>query len=96
MAAIYQRRQTWWIRFYHPVTGKLIRESLGTGDSARAELLRQRVELEAKLLEPRLTELKKQFPTTPSRCRQLVSAACAFKAFFESDEQAWSYYQTGI
>ncbi|MEO6054764.1 MAG: hypothetical protein ABIP97_12190 [Chthoniobacterales bacterium] len=54
MAAIYQRRHTWWIRFYHPRTGKLVRESLGTPDSARAELLRQRVELEAALLEPRL------------------------------------------
>jgi Phage integrase family len=53
MAAIYQRRQKWWVRFYHPLTGELIRESLGTSDEARAELLRQRIEFETALLEPR-------------------------------------------
>jgi len=53
MAAKYLRRQTWWVRFYHPLTRELIRASLGTHDEARAELLRQRVELEAALLDPR-------------------------------------------
>jgi hypothetical protein len=53
MAAKYLRRQTWWVRFYHPRTGALMRASVETQDSARAELLRQRVEWEAALLEPR-------------------------------------------
>jgi hypothetical protein len=50
MAAKYLRRQIWWIRFYHPHSGELIRASLDTHDEARAELLRQRVELETTLL----------------------------------------------
>ncbi len=41
------------MKFIHPFTGELIRESLGTSDEAKAELLRQRVELEAALLAPR-------------------------------------------
>ena len=53
MAAKFIRRQKWWIRFYHPLTGDLIRESLGTSDDAKAELLRQRLELESALLAPR-------------------------------------------
>ena len=53
MAAKYLRRQTWWVRFYHPITRELIRVSLETHDEARAELLRQRVELESELLAPR-------------------------------------------
>jgi len=53
MASLYQRRSTWWVQFYHPRTRKLVRESLCTSDKARAELLRQRIELEATLLEPR-------------------------------------------
>lgn len=53
MAAIYQRKMTWWVRFYHPRTRELIRESLGTHDAAKAELLRERIELETALLEPR-------------------------------------------
>jgi hypothetical protein len=31
MAAKYLRRQTWWIRFYHPHSGELVRASLDTG-----------------------------------------------------------------
>ena len=57
MAAIYLRRQKWWVRFYDPRTGELVRESLGTSDQARAELLCRRVELETALLEPRLGAL---------------------------------------
>ncbi len=53
MASKFQRRQKWWIKFRHPVTGQRIRESLDTGDEARAELLRQRLDLEVALLEPR-------------------------------------------
>ena len=53
MAAKYLRRQTWWVRFYHPITRELVRVSLETHDEARAELLRQRVELESELLDPR-------------------------------------------
>ena len=53
MAAKYQRRLTWWVRFYHPRNGQLIRASLDTHDEAKAELLRQRIELETALLAPR-------------------------------------------
>jgi integrase len=53
MASKFQRRQKWWIKFRHPVTGQRIRESLDTADEARAELLRQRLDLEVALLEPR-------------------------------------------
>lgn len=53
MASIFQRRNTWWVKFRHPATGLRIRESLETHDQARAELLRQRVELESALLDPR-------------------------------------------
>jgi len=53
MATINLRRQTWWIQFYHPITRKLVRESLGTPDQARADLLRQRIEPEIALLDPR-------------------------------------------
>jgi len=41
MASIYQRRLTWRVQFYHPLTGKLTRESVDTHDPARAELLRR-------------------------------------------------------
>ncbi|MDR3405086.1 MAG: hypothetical protein P4L99_21485 [Chthoniobacter sp.] len=67
MAAKYRRRQTWWIRFYHPRTGALTRGSLETQDSAKAELLRQRVELEAALLESRF-----QAADLPPAVRELV------------------------
>ena len=53
MAAKYQRRLTWWVRCYHPRNGQLIRASLDTHDEAKAELLRQRIELETALLAPR-------------------------------------------
>lgn len=53
MAAKFIRKLTWWVRFYHPATKALVRESLNTHDEARAELLRQRIELEVQLQEPR-------------------------------------------
>ena len=52
-AAIYQRKITWWVRFYHPLTRELVRESLGTLDATKAERLRERIDLETALLEPR-------------------------------------------
>lgn len=67
MAAKYLRKNTWWLRFYHPRTGALIRASLETQDVARAELLRQRLELEAALLAPRF-----QAADLPSGIRTLV------------------------
>jgi integrase len=67
MAAKYLRKNTWWIRFYHPRTGALMRASLETQDVARAELLRQRVELEAALLDPRF-----QAANIPPGIRALV------------------------
>ena len=52
MASKFLRRQTWWLKLRHPVTGQLIRHSLDTADSARAELLRKRIEVEVVLLQP--------------------------------------------
>jgi len=54
MAAIYQRNNKWWIKLTHPQTGEKIRQSLGTQDEARAQLLCRRAELEAALLEPEM------------------------------------------
>ena len=42
----------WWLKLRHPVTGQVIRHSLETADSARAELLRKRIEAELALLHP--------------------------------------------
>ena len=70
MAAIYLRKQTWWLRFYDPRTRELVRESLGTSDEARAELLRQRVELEAALREPRF-----QAAPLPDNLRRALGCA---------------------
>jgi len=53
MASKFKRRQTWWVKFHHPVTGVRIRESLETRDPTHAELLRQRIELEVAVREPR-------------------------------------------
>jgi hypothetical protein len=50
MASKFLRRQKWWIKLRHPLSGRTIRESLETDDEARAELLRQRLEIEAELL----------------------------------------------
>ncbi len=58
MASKYQCRQQWWVKFRDPRTGTLIRESLETTDEARAELLRQRLDLEVALLEPHFKRLK--------------------------------------
>ena len=52
MASKFLRRQTWWLNLRHPVTGQVIRHSLETADSARAELLRKRIEIEVALLQP--------------------------------------------
>lgn len=57
MAAKYLRKQTWWLRFYHPRSNELVRESLGISDEARAELLRKRVELERDAIAPDLSFL---------------------------------------
>ena len=53
MASKYLRRSIWWIQFYHPLTRALIRESLDTHDEARAELIRERVDHEVALMDPR-------------------------------------------
>ena len=53
MASKFMRRRMWWVKFHHPVTGVRIRESLETHDPARAELLRQRIECEVALRDPR-------------------------------------------
>ncbi len=57
MAAIFLRRNVWWVRFYHPKTRILVRESLATSDHARAELLREKIEHHVALEHPRLGEL---------------------------------------
>ncbi|MFZ4778331.1 MAG: hypothetical protein ACOYM3_23420, partial [Terrimicrobiaceae bacterium] len=61
------RRKTWWIKFQHPATGEILRESLATHDPARAELLRERLELEIALLDPRF-----QAVDVPEGVRQLI------------------------
>ncbi|MEI6561599.1 MAG: site-specific integrase [Verrucomicrobiota bacterium] len=53
MASIFRRKLTWWVKFKHPATGKVFRESLQTQDEAKAELLCQRIALEVALQEPR-------------------------------------------
>lgn len=58
MASKFLRRQKWWVKLRHPVTGESIRESLETGDPARAELLRQRLDLEVALLDARFQAAK--------------------------------------
>lgn len=57
MAAIFQRRRTWWIRFYHPRTKELHRTSLGTADRARALLLCEMLEHHIALLDCRFVQL---------------------------------------
>ena len=57
-----QCKMTWWVRFYYSCTRQLIRESLLTHDAAKAELLRERIELDAALLEPRFQAA--DIPTT--------------------------------
>jgi integrase len=58
MASIYYRGKppagTWWVQFYHPITGELSRFTLATGDKFAAEQLRRRIELEAELRRPEL------------------------------------------
>jgi len=53
MASIFKRGLTWWVKFKHPATGKVSRESLQTQEEAKAELLCQRIALEVALQEPR-------------------------------------------
>jgi hypothetical protein len=53
MASLFQRYHKWWIKLRRPDTGQIIRESLETHDRARAELLRERLELHAALCDPR-------------------------------------------
>jgi len=68
MASIFQRRQTWWIKFKAPGDGANVRESLQVQDRAKAELLRQRISLELALTEPRLQAVQ-----VPDRVRQHYS-----------------------
>jgi len=67
MASKYLRRSIWWIQFYHPVTRALIRESLDTADEYRAELIRERVDHEVALLDPRYRAVE-----LPPQVRQIV------------------------
>ena len=62
MASKFMRRKTWWIKFQHPATGEILRESLATHDPARAELLRER-------LEPRFQAVE-----VPDGVRRLIPA----------------------
>lgn len=63
------RRKTWWIKFQHPATGEILRESLATHDAARAELLQERLEREIALLDPRVQAVE-----VPEAVRRLVPA----------------------
>lgn len=53
MASKFLRRKKWWVKFRHPATGIKMRESLETDDEVYAELLKQRLDLEVALLDPR-------------------------------------------
>ena len=66
MASKFLRRQKWWVKFRHPQTGEIIRESLNTHDAVRAELLRARLELQVQLPEPRFQK---------SRCRRTLQSS---------------------
>jgi|GEM_PF-773523 len=72
MASKFLRHRTWWVKFYHPVTGARIRESLETHDPARAELLRQCIELEVALSDPRFRAAE-----IPSHLRQEIDSWAA-------------------
>ena len=67
MASKFMRRKTWWLKFQHPATGEILRESLATHDPARAELLRERLELEIALLDPRFEAVE-----VPEGVRRLI------------------------
>ena len=58
MASKFLRHQTWWLKLRHPATGAIIRHSLDTSDSARAELMRQRIEIESALLHPSVRSIE--------------------------------------
>jgi len=79
MASKFMRRKTWWIKFQHPATGEILRESLATHDPARAELLRERLELEIALLDPRFQAVE-----VPEGVRRLIPAQSLSEA---SDQQ---------
>ena len=48
----------WWAKYYHPVTAICLRDSLGTADRARAELLCRRLEMELELARPDLASVE--------------------------------------
>ncbi|HEY3900220.1 MAG TPA: hypothetical protein VGM54_16545 [Chthoniobacter sp.] len=75
MASKFKRRQTWWVKFHHPVTGVRVRESLETRDPARAELLRQRIELEVALRQPRISAAE-----IPQHLRREIDSWCTISA----------------
>lgn len=75
MASTYLRRQQWWIKFQLPGTKRIIRESLETGDPSRAELLRQKIELEVGLLDPRF-----QTMSLPERIRAELTPGASVAA----------------
>lgn len=79
MASKYLRRQTWWLKLRHPVSGTVIRHSLDTADPARAELLRQRIEVELALLQPcfQSVELAPQLRTALGLSVELAPAPTA-------------------
>ncbi|WP_050025365.1 tyrosine-type recombinase/integrase [Verrucomicrobium sp. BvORR034] len=58
MASKFLRRQKWWVKFRHPRTGHLFRESLQTHDAVRAELMRARIEVQLQLLEPKFLNVE--------------------------------------
>jgi hypothetical protein len=79
MASKFKRGCTWWIKFTHPDTKQRVRQSLETHDEARAELLRERIELEVALLEPRLRRAD-----LPDRIRKEMGLP-AFEKQFEDN-----------
>lgn len=83
MVSKFLRRQKWWVKLRHPVTGESIRESLETGDPARAELLRQRLDLEIALLDPRFGAAE-----IPQRLREALSLRSSDSPLLLDEAQA--------
>jgi integrase len=87
MASKFLRKQKWWIKLRHPITGSIIRESLETHDEVRAELLRASIELQARLLEPRFNSI--EIPTSIRERLGLMEARA-----FADNVQAASHQAT--
>ena len=85
MASKFLRRQKWWVKLSHPVTGESIRESLETCDPAQAELLRQRLDLEVALRDQRFGAAE-----IPQRLREALGVKSSDSPLLLSEAQSES------